>query len=152
MPRGWGPPGQHSGNVPEKGRRFPLPGVARRPPLTRSPTAAPAWPPASAFALGAGSATSTSGSGRRWRPLVCLPARARPRPRVPWLARTGSTASSWPPLGAVGWDPQPSTQTLPHRGRGEGVPNLHPDPSPRPPQILHLILLRHRGSKNDILQ
>lgn len=134
MPRDWGRP-RRQASIRET---CPLPGVARRSPLTRRPTAAPACAPASAFTRwGGGSATSTSGSGRCWRPLVCPPACAQPRPRVPRLARTGSMASSRPYLGAVGWAPQPSTQAPPRSGPGGAereVPNLHPDPSPRPLQ------------------
>lgn len=129
--------GDAPGARPAFGKRAHFP---ESPAARRSPAGPPRLPPAFPLQLslgGGGSATSTSGSGRCWRPLVCPPACTQPRTRVPRLARTGSMASSRPYLGAVGWAPQPSTQAPPRSGPGGAereVPNLHPDPSPRPLQ------------------
>lgn len=113
MPRDWGRP-RRQASIRET---CPLPGVARRSPLTRRPTAAPACVPASAFT--------------RWGGLGNLYFRVRPllaSPRLPSGVRTAASAGS-----AVGAYREHGLQpALPRRG-WLGSPTFHPGPSSQRP-------------------
>lgn len=148
MPRYWGPP-RRQASIWET---CPLPGVARR-----SPAGPPRLPPALPLQL--------SLAGRTRQPLLPGPAAAglpssvlrRAHSRVREF-RGWRVPGAWPPAGPTSarlaglpnFPPRPLlAAALGARSEGSQTSILTPPRGLR--KSLHLILLRHRGSKNDIL-